>query len=69
MACPFLRRKEAIPKQQSTDQHGSWQLEDELLDTTDSNALSLIHLQMAIQLLTDPTVSFDTQFYRDRTQQ
>lgn len=57
MACPFLRRNEALPKQQSTDQHGSWQLEDELLDAADSDALSLIHLQMAIQLLTEPTVS------------
>lgn len=58
MACPFLRRKDALPKQQSTDQHVSWQLEDELLDAADSDALSLVHLQMAIKLLTQPTVSF-----------
>uniref|UniRef100_T1GJ14 Uncharacterized protein n=1 Tax=Megaselia scalaris TaxID=36166 RepID=T1GJ14_MEGSC len=54
MACPFLRRDESLSKQQSTDQVGSWQLEDELLDTADSDALSLTHLQMAIQLLTEP---------------
>lgn len=58
MACPFLRRDESLSKQQSTDQVGSWQLEDELLDTADSDALSLTHLQMAIQLLTEPAVSF-----------
>lgn len=57
MACPFLRRNEPLPKQQSADQQGSWQLEDELLDKADSDALSLIHLQMAIQLLTEPKVS------------
>lgn len=62
MACPFMRRNESLQKQPSADQHGSWQLEDELLDTAGSDALSLIHLQMAIQLLTEPAVSLCSTF-------
>ncbi|EDW81160.1 uncharacterized protein Dwil_GK11912 [Drosophila willistoni] len=54
MACPFFRRADSLTRQPSVVvEHGAnWALEDEELS---DDALTLTHLQMAIQLLTAPS--------------
>lgn len=57
MTCPFFRRANSLPRQSSIvgiEQSGMWTLEEEELP---DDALTLTHLQMAIQLLTAPCVS------------
>ena len=55
MACPYFRRTDLLSRQPSVvaEPSGTWTLEDE--ESTD-DALTLTHLQMAIQLLTAPSV-------------
>ncbi|KAH8267967.1 hypothetical protein KR026_012448 [Drosophila bipectinata] len=54
MACPFFRRADSLTRQPSViaDPGTHWALEDEELS---DDALTLTHLQMAIQLLTAPS--------------
>ncbi|EDW53381.1 GM12804 [Drosophila sechellia] len=54
MACPFFRRADSLTRQPSViaEPGGHWALEDEELS---DDALTLTHLQMAIQLLTAPS--------------
>ncbi|TMW53318.1 hypothetical protein DOY81_001618 [Sarcophaga bullata] len=54
MACPYFRRTDLLSRQPSVvaESSGTWTLEDE--ESTD-DALTLTHLQMAIQLLTAPS--------------
>ncbi|XP_016989079.1 head-specific guanylate cyclase [Drosophila rhopaloa] len=54
MACPFFRRADSLTRQPSViaEPGGHWALEDEELS---DDALTLKHLQMAIQLLTAPS--------------
>lgn len=54
MACPFARRSEPVRQASVADAH--W-IEDDLVDIPD-DALALTHLQLAIQLLTAPSVIF-----------
>lgn len=56
MACPYFRRADSLPRQPSVvaEPSGNWTLEDE---EQPGDALTLTHLQMAIQLLTAPSVS------------
>lgn len=54
MACPFARRAE--PVRQASVADANWNIEDDLADIPD-DALALTHLQLAIQLLTAPSVS------------
>lgn len=57
MACPFFRRSDSLTRQPSVCAEASnntWLLEDE---EQPDDALTLTHLQMAIQLLTAPSVS------------
>lgn len=56
MACPFFRRADSLARQPSvTVEPGAhWNLEDEELSLA-GDALTLTHLQMAIQLLTAPS--------------
>lgn len=54
MACPFSRRSEPVRQASVADAH--WNIEDDLADIPD-DALTLTHLQLAIQLLTAPSVS------------
>ncbi|XP_055851460.1 head-specific guanylate cyclase [Episyrphus balteatus] len=55
MACPFFRRTDSLTRQPSVIAEGNtWALEDELAEEPD-DALTLTHLQMAIQLLTAPS--------------
>lgn len=56
MACPFARRTEP-PVRQASVADAHWNIEDDLADIPD-DALALTHLQLAIQLLTAPSVSF-----------
>lgn len=55
MACPYFRRTESLSRQPSVvaEPTGNWTLED---DEQPDDALTLTHLQMAIQLLTAPSV-------------
>lgn len=58
MACPFSRRLDAgagLPRQGSVSEAPHWNIEDDI-DIPD-DALALTHLQLAIQLLTAPSVS------------
>lgn len=55
MACPFARRTEPVVRQASVAD-ANWNIEDDLADIPD-DALALTHLQLAIQLLTAPSVS------------
>uniref|UniRef100_A0A1I8N3V3 guanylate cyclase n=1 Tax=Musca domestica TaxID=7370 RepID=A0A1I8N3V3_MUSDO len=54
MACPYFRRADSLSRQPSvvTEPSGNWTLEDE---EQSGDALTLTHLQMAIQLLTAPS--------------
>lgn len=56
MACPYFRRADSLSRQPSVvaEPSGTWALEDE---EQPDDALTLTHLQMAIQLLTAPSVS------------
>nr|XP_014090710.2 head-specific guanylate cyclase [Bactrocera oleae] len=57
MACPFFRRNDSFSRQPSVcaeTSNNTWQLEDE---EQPGDALTLTHLQMAIQLLTAPSNS------------
>ncbi|XP_060649136.1 head-specific guanylate cyclase [Drosophila nasuta] len=56
MACPFFRRADSLSRQPSViaEPGTHWNLEDEELSLSD-DALTLTHLQMAIQLLTAPS--------------
>lgn len=58
MACPFARRGDSLPRQLSATESNTslWAVEDDLSDLPD-DALTLTHLQMAIQLLTAPSVN------------
>lgn len=60
MACPFVRHADSLPRQNSVADHGNWGIEDDLVETTD--ALTLTHLQNAIQLLTAPSVRLFPRF-------
>lgn len=57
MACPFSRRSDSLPRQGSIVENITWNIEDDLAEIPD-DALALTHLQLAIQLLTAPSVSF-----------
>ncbi|XP_073818100.1 guanylate cyclase 1 soluble subunit alpha 2 [Musca autumnalis] len=54
MTCPYFRRADSLTRQPSvvTEPSGNWTLEDE---EQPGDALTLTHLQMAIQLLTAPS--------------
>ncbi|XP_075149054.1 guanylate cyclase 1 soluble subunit alpha 2 [Haematobia irritans] len=54
MACPYFRRADSLSRQPSVvaEPSGTWTLEDE---EPSGDALTLTHLQMAIQLLTAPS--------------
>lgn len=56
MACPFVRRTNSLARQPSVvvEQHTNWGIEDDFTEIPD--ALTLTHLQAAIQLLTSPLV-------------
>jgi guanylate cyclase soluble subunit alpha len=54
MACPFTRSRDSLSRQQSTVE-GNWNI-DEYLNEAPDDALTLTHLQSAIQLLTTPSV-------------
>jgi len=56
MACPFIKRTESLHRQQSLADGLGWNLEDDLNEAPD-DALTLKHLNAAIQLLTAPHVS------------
>lgn len=58
MACPFSRRFDSLPRQGSITENAAsaWNIEDDLAEIPD-DALALTHLQLAIQLLTAPSVS------------
>lgn len=56
MACPFARRSDSLPRQVSVVEPAVWGIEDDLLEIPD--ALTLTHLQDAVQLLTAPAVSY-----------
>lgn len=55
MACPYFRRTDSLSRQPSVvaEPSATWTLED---DEQPDDALTLTHLQMAIQLLTAPSV-------------
>lgn len=60
MACPFsARRPDSLPRQGSItadpNPASTWNIEDDLAEIPD-DALALTHLQLAIQLLTAPSV-------------
>lgn len=55
MACPFVRHADSLARQTSVAEQNNWGIEDDLAEIPD--ALSLTHLQAAIQLLTAPSVS------------
>lgn len=57
MACPFSRRSESLARQGSIVENVTWNIEDDLAEIPD-DALALTHLQLAIQLLTAPSVSY-----------
>lgn len=57
MACPFTRHSESFTRQPSVvvvEQTTNWGIEDDFAEIPD--ALTLTHLQAAIQLLTSPLV-------------
>lgn len=58
MTCPFARRSESLTRQPSVvvEQTTNWGIEDDFAEIPD--ALTLTHLQAAIQLLTSPLVGF-----------
>lgn len=60
MACPFTRPRErdSLSRQQSTVE-GNWNIEDYFSEAPE-DALTLSHLQTAIQLLTTPSVCHET---------
>lgn len=57
MACPFARRSDSLGRQTSVvlEQNMNWGIEDDFAEIPD--ALTLTHLQAAIQLLTSPLVN------------
>lgn len=62
MACPFVRHTDSVTRQPSTsaatiDQPN----DDDLSEIPDS--LTLTHLQLAIQLLTSPSVGFHLFYF------
>lgn len=57
MACPFSRRLDASPEQTSIVENVTWNIEDDLAEVQE-DALALTHLQLAIQLLTAPSVGY-----------
>lgn len=61
MACPFVRHEAALTRQPSVADQTQWGIEDDLAEIPD--ALTLTHLQVAIQLLTAPSVCFNWQIY------
>lgn len=54
MACPFVKRVDSLPRQVSVVDHSAWGIEDDFSEIPD--ALTLTHLQEAVQLLTAPSV-------------
>lgn len=56
MTCPFARVSSSVRRQSSVvvEQTSNWGIEDDLAEIPD--ALTLTHLQAAIQLLTSPVV-------------
>lgn len=58
MACPFVQHASSLRRQSSVvvEQNSNWGIEDDFAEIPD--ALTLTHLQAAIQLLTSPLVSF-----------
>lgn len=61
MACPFVRHEAALTRQPSVADQTQWGMEDDLAEIPD--ALTLTHLQVAIQLLTAPSVCFIRHIY------
>lgn len=58
MACPFSRHpaSEMLHRQHSIAEGAGWNLDEDLSEIPD-DALTLTHLNAAIQLLTAPSVS------------
>lgn len=58
MACPFVQHTGALRRQSSVvvEQSSNWGIEDDFAEIPD--ALTLTHLQAAIQLLTSPMVKY-----------
>lgn len=56
MACPFVQHSSSLRRQSSVvvEQNSNWGIEDDFAEIPD--ALTLTHLQAAIQLLTSPLV-------------
>lgn len=56
MACPFVQHANSLRRQSSVvvEQNSNWGIEDDFAEIPD--ALTLTHLQAAIQLLTSPLV-------------
>lgn len=61
MACPFVRHEAAFTRQPSVADQTQWGIEDDLGEIPD--ALTLTHLQVAIQLLTAPSVCSKWHIY------
>lgn len=68
MTCPFARGSTSLRRQSSVvvEQNSNWGIEDDFAEIPD--ALTLTHLQAAIQLLTSPLVKkkklFSRKFFR-----
>lgn len=56
MACPFSRRSDSLPRNPADVENVTWNIEDDLAEVQHDDALALTHLQLAIQLLTAPSV-------------
>lgn len=56
MSCPFVQHASSLRRQSSVvvEQNSNWGIEDDFAEIPD--ALTLTHLQEAIQLLTSPLV-------------
>lgn len=56
MSCPFAQHANSLRRQSSVvvEQNSNWGIEDDFAEIPD--ALTLTHLQAAIQLLTSPLV-------------
>lgn len=66
MACPFVRHEAALTRQPSVADQTQWGIEDDLAEIPD--ALTLTHLQVAIQLLTAPSVCSKLTHSHNETQ-
>lgn len=55
MTCPFTRRGDNLPRQPSLIEPTGWNIEEDITESG-YDALTLSHLNTAIQLLTAPSV-------------